>query len=228
LGWGWFFHHHIYGDEHDMAIGAGSLIEVSVGGTIFSQQWMNVHTFRVVGEIGNPTAGEWGEAIWNDLKATLRPLVSAAHGGAFVFARVREMDDATGEFGEYAIPPGERAGTGPIGAGNVAPPMLAAGIRLAVSTRVTRPGQKRIPGADETEMNGATWEAIYMTKLNAHGAVLASHSTLGAPALGSEVAPVVVRKNPTTGLPTAHQDVTGFVVNPNITTQNSRKIGRGS
>lgn len=210
-----------------MAIGAGSLIEVAVGGMIFSQTWMNVHTFRVVGELGDVSAGAWAEAIWNDLKTTLRPLISAAHTSAFQFSRCRELDVLTGEYGEYGIPPGERAGTGPSGGGGTTPPFVAAGIRLTVGTRLTRPGQKRIPGADETEMNSASWESAYMTKLNSHGFALSQASTLGAPALGSEIQPVVVSKDPLTGLPVAHQDVIGYVTNPYVTSQNTRKIGRG-
>lgn len=216
-----------WGDKHVMAIGAGSLIEVAIGGAIFSQQWMNVYTYLVVGELGSPTASDWGEALWNDLKATLRPLVSAAHDGAFVYARVREMDDPAGEYGEYAVPVGERGGTLSWSGGDVLPPMLAAAIRLTVGTRVTRPGQKRIPGADEAQMANAIWVPGYLAALNAHGFALTQPSTLGAPALGSEVQPVIVSRDRVTGLPQAHQAVTGYVVSSYVTTQNTRKVGRG-
>lgn len=210
-----------------MAIGAGSLIEVTIGGSIHGQTWMNVHTYRVVGEIGDVSPAAWGEAIWNDLKGSLRPLVSSAHLSAFQWARVREMDSLTGEYGEFPIPPAEWPGTGTASAGGVAPPFVAAGIRLTVSTRVTRPGQKRIPGASEGDMNSAAWESAYLTKLNTHGFALSTPSTLGAPALGSEVQPVVVSRDPASGLPTAHQNVTGYLSNPYITSQNTRKVGRG-
>lgn len=228
LGWGEFFIPMFCEDKQDMAIGAGSLVEFTVRGQVFSQNWMNVYTYQVVGELGSPSASNWGEAFWNKLKATYRPLISSAHGAAFLSVLVREMDSALGEYGEFAIPAGERAGTGASGAGNVAQPFIAAGIRLTVATRLTRPGQKRIPGQDETDMNGANWETTYQTKLNSFGVVISSAQTLDAPALGSQIKPVVVRRDPTTGLPTAHQDVTGFLVANQITSQVSRKIGRGS
>lgn len=211
-----------------MAIGAGSLVEITVVGDLGSDQWMNVFTYVVVGELGSPTAANIGEAFWNAVKDTYRPIVSSGWGSAFREVRVREMDDPMGEFGVWAIPSGERAGTGTAGAGGRLPSFNAAGIRLTVGSRVTRPGQKRIPGADEADANSQAWEGSYMTVLEAFADVIDSNQVLGSPAVGTEISPVVVRRDPATGLPVAHQPVIGHVVNPYITSQVSRKIGRGS
>lgn len=211
-----------------MAIGAGSLLEIKLAGAVFGQQWMNVWTYRVVGELGSPSPANWGNAWWNALKAAYRPLIASVHGAAFLTVSVREMDDPDGEYGVFPVPVGENAGTATTGAGGVVPPFVAAGIRYTVSTRLTRPGQKRIPGQDEAVMNGNTWETAYATVLNTFGAASSIALVLGSPALGSEIKPVVVKKDPVTGLPVAHQDITGYLVNSYVTSQVSRKMGRGA
>lgn len=211
-----------------MAIGAGSLLEFKLQGALFGQVTLNMFTYRVVGELGDVTPPQWGNAWWNAIKTTLRPLVASVHGAAFITVSVREMDDPAGEYGVFSIPVGETAGTGATGAGGVLPPFNAAGIRFLVATRITRPGQKRISGQDESYMNGSGWETSYATALNNFAAIAAAPMTFGAPALGSQVQPIVVKKDPATGLPVAHQDVTGYLVNGTVTSQVSRKIGRGA
>lgn len=211
-----------------MAIGAGSLIEVNIGGRIFSQQWMNSWTFVVVGEVGSPSAANIGEAIWNDLKTNYRALVATSHASAFEYVKVREMDSLTGEYGEFAIPSGERAGTGGTTATTLEPPFVAAGIRFTVATRVTRPGQKRIPGQRAEDENSGLWTTAYLTKLQTFAQNALDCEVLGTPAVGTEVDLVVVKTDPATGLPLAHQEVIGFVANTAITSQVSRKIGTGA
>ena len=210
-----------------MAIGAGSLIEVVIGGVIQFETWMNNWTFVVEGEVGSPTAANIGEAIWNDFKTPYRALISSAHTTAFQFVRVREMDSLTGEYGEFAIPTGEQAGTGPTSSTTYLPLFNAAGIRLTVGTRVTRPGQKRIGGQRGEDISSIQWTSAYMTKLTTFGDAFMAIDTLGAPAVGTEVHLVVVRIDPNTHLPTAHQLVTGYLVNPYVTSQVSRKQGVG-
>lgn len=210
-----------------MAIGAGSLIEVQIGGTMFNQRWMNNWTFRVVGEIGSPSAANIGEAIWNGIKVNYRALVANVYGSAFEFVKVREMDSATGEYGEFAILTAERGGTGGTSAVSYEATFVAAGIRLTVGSRVTRPGQKRIPGARAEDSNSSMWMPAYITKLNTFANDVVSLGVLGTPAVGTEVRLVVVKTDPVSGLPLAHQDVIGFLVNPAQTSQVSRKLGVG-
>lgn len=211
-----------------MAIGAGTLLEISVGGQLSGQQWLNVWTYRVDGEPGSPTPAHIGEAFWNAAKTTYRPLIASAHGAPFQTVKVRELDVAEGEYGEFAIPTGERAGTGTTGSGGVLTQLTAAGVRLTVATRVTRPGQKRISGQDEGDANGNSWETAYQTKLNAWATAMIAIGVLGSPAVGTTLECVIVRKDRATGLPVAHQPVVGFLVNPFITSQVTRKVGRGS
>jgi len=89
-----------------MAIGAGSLLEISLVGDVYSQTWMNVWTYRVVGELGDVNPAQWGNAWWNHVKATYRPLIASVHGAAFLEVRVREMDDPAGEYGVFPVPVG--------------------------------------------------------------------------------------------------------------------------
>lgn len=211
-----------------MAIGAGSLIEIAVGGHLSGNLWMNAWTFKVIGETGSPTPSDIGNAFWQHVKVNYRALVASAHGSPFEFVKIRELDNALGEYGEYAIPSGERAGTGTSGAGGVLPQFNAASVRLAVATRVTRPGQKRISGQDEADANGNTWESAYMTKLNTFFTQITADITLGAPAIATNIQAYVVRKDAVTDLPVASQRVTGYLVNPYISSQVSRKVGRGA
>lgn len=210
-----------------MAIGAGSLIEITVGGQIQAEHWQNNWTHQVDGELGSPTAANIGEAWWNSVKTAYRALVSSAHTTAFQFVRVREMDSLTGEYGEFAVPTAEQPGTGPTSSTTYLPAFNAAGIRLTVGTRVTRPGQKRIGGQRGEDISSNAWVPAYMTKLVAFGDAFMTMSTLGAPAVGTDLQLVVVRIDPNTHLPVAHQDVTGFLVNPYVTSQVSRKRGVG-
>jgi len=210
-----------------MAIAAGSLVEFQIGGVMQSQNWMNVWTFVVVGELGDATPAEWGEALWNHIKTNYRALVSAGHPTAFQFVRVREMDSLTGEYGEFAIPVIEQPGTAPTSTTTYLPIFNSAGIKFTVSTRLTRPGQKRIPGQRGEDISSIQWVPAYLTKLETFGQMMDDSLTLGAPALGSELQLAVVSVDRTTGLPTAHQEVTGHLVNPYVTSQVSRKFGVG-
>jgi len=211
-----------------MAIEAGSLIAVTVGGTMFENSWMNVWTFRVEGEVGSPSAANIAEAIWNGFKTPYRALVANIHTSAFQYVKIREMDSLTGEYGEFPIPSGEAAGTGGTSATTYLSTFTAAGIRFTVGSRVTRPGQKRIPGQRAEDQNSFVWTAADLAKLNTFGTAALANAILGAPAAGTEVSLVVVSVDRTTGLPVANQDVTGFIVNQSPTSQVSRKAGVGA
>jgi len=211
-----------------MAIDNSSLLQISVRGHIFGQQSMNVFQYEVGGLSGPVAAVNIGEAYWNHVKATYRPLISAGHGLAFESVFVEETGVIPGEYAEYAIPSGERAGTGANAGQGLMPPFVAAAIRLTVGTSLTRPGQKRISGQDESDANSSTWETAYGTKLTNFAAVIGLPMVLGAPAAAMELRPIVTKK-PGVGLPVSvWQYVTGTFVNATITSQNTRKIGRGS
>lgn len=211
-----------------MAIGLGGLVEISNRGTINGQQVMNVWQYRVGAFPGTVTAAQLGEAWWNHVKTTLRAIPTTTAATAFQSVIVRDLSSLTGDYGEYAVPSGERAGTRAAGSEPSPLPVFnAAGVRLVVATRETRPGQKRFAGLTETDNDNGQLQTAALAALNAHFAVAVPNMTLGAPAALVVLKSVVVRKGPD-GLPVSSQDVVGYVINPYMTSQVSRKIGRGS
>ena len=211
-----------------MAITTGSLVEVSLNMELYGQRIMNVWQYRADPVLGSPSAAEIGAAWWGAVKTPYRALCNSGFGSVFRSVRVRELNDPTGAYGEHAIVSGEQAGTRTVAAeGQIVTTFVAAGVRLAVESRTTRPGQKRFPFITESDLNsneiGSAFQALVVTLMN----TMASSITLGSPAVGTVLLPIVVRKD-ATGAVTANQEVTGYVINTNATSQVSRRFGRGS
>lgn len=169
-----------------------------------------------------------GEAWWNNTKDRWRAMVQTSPALASFESVVVEEFDGSGGLGEFAIPTLEKPGTRVDTADPTYLPSYAAtGVRLSVPTRVTRPGQKRIPFMTRADVAGnviqpgwltlaATWAGIYSTTL-----------TLGAPVLLGTLTAKVCSRDPADGHITAQQDITGFVINPQATSQVSRRVGHG-
>jgi hypothetical protein len=146
----------------------------------------------------------------------------------FQTVKVRELDSLTGDYGEFAIPGADAAGTrAPSTPGDALTPFVALGVRLGVATRVTRPGQKRFAGFCEADIQGPQFTSSVTTAANLLMALMRADMTLGAPAALTTLDPVIVRKD-LTGLPVVSQPITSHIVNLYVTTQNTRKFGRGS
>lgn len=211
-----------------MALAAGD-IKVTFRGLWTGQVWNNVQWYRVEG-IGALTinASQLGEALWNDVKVDYRACMEIGAGPTFEDILLQEPG-AAGAYGTYAIPTAEKPGTRTIAvSGTALPPSNAAGFRLTVGSRVTRPGQKRIVGATEFDSTGASWEAGYLSLIDTLAAHWATPLVMGAPAVGVSLHPEIVRYDQVAKVIVARQDVTGYVVNSRPTTQVSRKWGRGS
>jgi len=210
-----------------MAIGTLSKIAVTLTMDQAIGKAMNVWTYNVLEIIGTPTAGHYAEAWWNHVKTAYRALVPAGYGNSFQSVLVRELGNSTGEYGEYGIPAGEQVGTRTGGTDNdFMPSFAAAGVRLTVGTRVTRPGQKRFPFLQQGDVNvnslGTTFNGLLVTLMD----IMEANMTLGAPAAGVVLVPAVVSLNADGSIRTS-QLVTGYKINPFVTSQNSRKAGRG-
>lgn len=95
-----------------------------------------------------------------------------------------------------------------------------------MSTRATRPGQKRLPFLCEVDNIDGYVQAILTNLTVSWAQVITQRMVLGAPAALEVLQPIVTRKN-AQGAVLASQPVTGYLVNPLVTTQNSRKLGRG-
>lgn len=210
-----------------MSIFVGSLIEISLNMAQFNQQVTNVWQYEVDAWPLTANATALAEAWWNHVKTGYRAIPAVGFGNVFRTIRVTELNNPVGDFAEWDIPVGEQVGTrvnpNPF---DTMPPFAAAGVRLLVGTRATRPGQKRFGFLTEADNSGGILQGGMVGTINSLMATMTATMLLGAPAATATLIPIVCRKN-AQGLVTAHQPITGHLVNTNVTTQNSRKFGRG-
>lgn len=210
-----------------MAVDVGAKIEVTLKTRMDSSMFMTVYGYEVGGTFTALPAAEVAAAWWNAVKGNYRAMVRASAGFYYSSVVVRDAEDLEGDLAEWAIPSGEQQGTrSGVSEDEFLPPFNAAAVRLSVGTRVTRPGQKRIPGLLEVD-NGAgllqpAYNALLVTLFNQ----LTDNITLPSPALGMELIPLIFGKD-VTGAVVRSQPVVGYVISPNISSQVSRKIGRG-
>lgn len=211
-----------------MAIGAGSLIEIVMNMNCQGQQTINAYQYEVGNYPGTVTPVQLAEAWWNHVKVAYRATVYSTFTDAFRTVRVREMNNPLGDYAEYDVPVAEQPGTrSATGMGEVLPPFLSVGVRLVVGTRVTRPGQKRFAFLAELDnvsgnLNSAS-RTLFVSLLN----VMTVDMLLGAPAATVELSPRVTRRD-AQGFVVASQPITGYLINNQLTSQNTRKVGRGA
>jgi hypothetical protein len=211
-----------------MALATGSLVEIVVDMSTYGQQTLNVWQYEITSYVGSGGAAGIAEAYWNQVKTPYRALCVTTGLRVFNSVTVRELNNPTGALATFSIPDAEQDGTRAAGTlGAFMPVFVAVGARLTVSSRVTRSGQKRFPfmteGDVESNLISPTFTGLVENVLDeAVGTFL-----LGTPAALDELQTVVCRKD-ATGAVTAHQPVQGYIINPYATSQNTRKIGRGS
>lgn len=210
-----------------MAVNAGDLIEITMRTKFWDQETDNVWQYEASeASISAPAVGV-AEAWWNHVKASYRGAVLPAGGRQFFSVLLRTLNDPTGDLVEWPVPVAESTGTRSVTSpGDFLPSFMAVGVRLAVGSRATKPGQKRFSFMAEADINGQYLTADILTDVGALMTTMTGAFLLGAPAVGTLLDPIVTRKD-ATGAVTAHQVITGFVINPQVTTQNSRKLGRG-
>lgn len=209
-----------------MALTIGSKIEMTVTQIVLGQTMANIWGYEIKAIPGTPTPVQIAEAYWNHVKATYRAIVPGVFGNVFRSVRLREMNDPNGAYAEYDIPIADQVGTRSA-SGDILPPFTAVGVRMVVGTRVTRPGQKRLVGLTEADQNAGVLVAGTVAIYKAFVDVAAGLLTLGAPAAATILQSQVFSKD-NGGFIIASQDVQGTIVNTNVSTQNSRKFGRGS
>lgn len=192
------------------------------------QKLQTARTYRAEGIILLlVTAGQLGEAYWNAIKSDWRAWAPANAANIFKSILVEEAGGSLG-YGEYPIPTLEQGGTRDVTTlGQPLPSFCAVGCRLSVETRDTRPGQMRIPFLYEGDSSGQQWGGVAVALVEGVAETMSSVLSLGAPAATVVMHPQVWRGEDITVPPTVTQDVIGYVLNSNITTQNSRKWGRG-
>lgn len=171
------------------------------------------------------------EAYWNNIKDRYRAIVPTEAGAVFTSILGTEFNGSEG-YGEFAIPAGERAGTRVSGEGELVTGTLAVGVRLTVATRLTRPGQKRVPFLKEGDIYQNELDAGIIALMETLSEIWSTDLVLGAPVALGTLSPVVVTFNSAPlvveDTPQEWQAVVGALVNHDITSQVSRKKGRGS
>jgi hypothetical protein len=205
-----------------------SHIELVLRYTWIDQECENVFKYFTEGAVFvGVNAVQVAEAWWDDVKGVIRSLAPGGTGLLkFTSVVCRNLVDG-GELGEFAIPVGEQDGTRTIaGAGEYLPAFNSGGLRLTVGNTTTRPGQKRFPFLSNVDVVGNALTATYATLLDAVGAHIDQPLTLGSPVVAGVLQPVI-GGTVVAGFPTVYQDVIGHVTNPYVTSQVSRKRGRG-
>jgi hypothetical protein len=212
-----------------MPIGLGVRIKITLRYQQAGQNCENVQWYTTDGA-AFLTADMPGvlEAYWNDIKTAWRALIVTS--SSFKFTELLGAEESpTGAFGSFPVPLAEQLGTRAAGSlGNFLPSFAAAGVKLTVATRVTRPGQKRLPGIMEGDNDNGTLEAGYIALADPVAEVYSVPRVLGAPVATGVLTPVICHLDPITDLPVASQEVTGHVINQFISSQVSRKIGHGN
>lgn len=211
-----------------MALGNGSLIEIVHVQRLLGQQVLNVYGYELSGYVGGTSLVAILEAYWNHVKTVTRALYPTSFTDFFQTLKGREVNNVVGDYAEYDIPVGERAGTRSLGSqGETMPIFNSVGVRLVVGTRATRPGQKRYSCLVEGDQNSGTLGAGMVASTAALMNVMTAAMLLGIPAELNELQPRIFRKL-NDGTVIASQPPTGYLINSQVTTQNTRKIGRGS
>ena len=204
-------------------------IRVAFRYTYLGQKCENVQTY-LVGGVSSVlfTMDQVLEGLWNDYKARFRALGSTSTVVNTFDSLLGQQVGGALQFAEFAIPTAEKAGTRAAGDdGEWLNSFSAVGVRQTVGTRATRPGQKRFPFLREGDVVGNAIVAGSLVAFNALGGAFSQVSVLGAPALGMALQPQVVHEPGLRDPVRKVQPVIGWVTNGNVTSQVSRKLGRG-
>jgi len=211
-----------------VAIPVGAYVKIILRYTFLGQLCENVMRYQTDGAAWlTADAAGGAEAWWNNTKDRWLAIAPADINIASYDSVLFSEDDPDGAYGEFAIPADEREGTrSTAGLGGVQTSFEAGGVRLTVATRATRPGQKRVPFIYDQDTAGNAFNTPYLDLLEDLASVWDTNLTLGAPVLTGGLKPVI-GGTIVDGFPTVYQPVIGHVVNPNVTSQVSRKQGRG-
>jgi len=194
----------------------GDAYQLKLHSTFSGQECLNVFYYASSGS-GDGNCADLNDAfiahVLGAIAATLSDLLS--------FTLVESFNiDTVGDFAETAV-----AVSGARG-GDAMPPFVATGFKFLRADRTIRNGAKRFAGVSEADSDdGITRVAGYVTTSNA-AAVAMENILTGA--LDSST-PILFHKTNPPGTPLAGSaHVLNGVVWERFTSQNTRKIGRGS
>lgn len=206
-----------------------SHIEISLLYTALGQNCVTSRCYTWDGvAVATATPETLGEAWWNHYKTAWRALVpSNVLNGQFLTVRVREVGGGLA-YGEFAIPSGEQQGNRSGTLESQQPSSLAVGVRFTVASSVTRPGQMRVGFMNEVDTDGNNVDSGFIALVEDLADLYSAPNTLGAPVATGVITPTVVRFGVDNNDIDASQPITGYVVNPFVTTQVSRRRGHGN
>ena len=207
-----------------MPLQTGDYITIKDYQTLFQQQVLNVYTFRVNAFSGDSSY----DSLLQGFELFFIDTVRSFQAPELTHTRL-EVDNLTNglEFASRDVgKPGSGTGTSP------SPPFVTLSIRLSRSTKVTRNGYKRYAGLDEAQYTDGIFQAGTITNWQDNVAnVLEAPFTFASGGLWSfTLEHVIIGRDPVTGdydLARVNE-ISSAIVQPNVTTQNTRKFGRGS
>lgn len=200
----------------------GDILEIVDRQTTNPDTALNVYHYRLDSGILTIDPSTIAEFWWNDCNGVIRDLQSEL----LLHIRVtcRNLDNSA-DYGEYLIPLDEQAGTNPTS--DVQARQAAVGVTFRGATPTTRPGSKRICGIPEAQ-SGEWGELVpaYLSLVDLYASHMASQLNSLTPAF--VLTPVIVGL-PNDDRPTrVENEIVAYSINPYITSQNTRKIGRGA
>jgi len=211
-----------------MAFSIGDVVRFELIMTVQADEFRNIWDYELSGVVSPTiTAPQMAEAWWNHVKATYRASMSLGLGNIFSRVACRSLMSPVGDAGEYAIAGAEKVGTRSTPSGDWAPQFLACGAKLVVGSRLTRPGAKRFFGMYEADFAANSVNVTFQNLCASIMNNMLPNFILGAPAATVQLNPVVVRLA-SNGTASVWQQWNSYTINPSVTTQNTRKVGRGA
>lgn len=207
-------------------IGSTFVYEIKDYQIYAGQQVLNIYNYYQVETVTPASASAVATVFDQDILSEVVKIQNTAV--AHTLIEVTQLGSLS-NFGTRT--PTNDQGTLPGGTENVAP-FIAARLDLLRTTKETRRGYKRIVGQKEENMVGAYWSSAYIALLETLANVLSLQLPVTAESVVLEPCIVGIRKDVNGNqLPVAqwvYNQVADVQAQPVITTQNSRKLGRGA
>lgn len=202
-----------------MTIGIGNMIRIQDCQTLFDQSLCNIFYYIVKVWTGNADMADILDAFEADMINVIKDLQTPS----IVHDHLRG-DDLTDEVTFFEQDPNI---AGIYAVGDTLPTLVAAAFRLNRTTKITRPGQKRIAGLSENLMELNKFLTT-TAGFPAAEVAMAADLVVNTPSAGDGVlSPVIIGRNLDGTLDLSrYSEVSSASAVPNVSSQVSRKPGR--
>lgn len=198
-----------------------NIIRLTASGSYLGTIFRNVYHFRVVSIVGAPTLYDFVDAWRASNLVQIRSLQNTNVQYSELKAEVINHPDK-----EFVVQSVSHAGTR---TGSGSPSFMAISIRLAVGSRITRGGYKRLVGVNEEDVSGQFFTPAFITAFNSVAPYFVDDLNysfrLGTDSLIANqiILGKILDENT---MMWRHQKIIAAQIQ-GVTTQNTRKIGRG-